>query len=235
MTELINPQQAQVRIVLVEDSPQLAASIAEGLKDDGYLVDILDTAAKGIARGSRRDFDLMILDLGLPDRDGMDVLRALREARVHVPVLVLTARDAVEARVAALDSGADDYLVKPFAFAELMARIGALTRRAGGPRWVPASDLPLVLRDDLVVESGGKSASLSPREYALLNCLVRRRGEVVTRAEILREAFGYDFDPGTNVIDVHLTHLRKKLTGFPVAIETVRGAGIRLMVSAGEA
>src|SRR5580692_11814944 len=156
MTEPITPQQAQVRIVLVEDSPQLAASIAEGLKDDGYLVDILDTAAKGIARGSRRDFDLMILDLGLPDRDGMDVLRALREARIHVPVLILTARDAVEARVAALDSGADDYLVKPFAFAELVSRIGALTRRAGGPRWVPSTDLPMLLRDDLVVEAGGK-------------------------------------------------------------------------------
>jgi DNA-binding response OmpR family regulator len=227
MTE---PATTQVRIVLVEDSPQLAASIAEGLADDGYLVDILDTAAKAIARGPRRDFDLMVLDLGLPDRDGMDVLKSLREARIHVPVLILTARDAVEARVAALDNGADDYLVKPFAIAELVSRIGALTRRAGGPRWVPSTDLPMLLRDDLVVEAGGKTAALSPREYALLNCLVRRKGEVVTRAEILREAFGYDFDPGTNVIDVHLTHLRKKLTGFPVNIETVRGAGIRLVV-----
>ena len=219
-----------IRIVLVEDNPQLAGSIADGLGEDGYQVEVLDTAAKGIARGLRRDLDLMILDLGLPDRDGMDVLREIRAARVHVPVLVLTARDAVEARVAALDSGADDYLVKPFAFAELVSRIGALARRAGGPRWAPASDVPLRMRDDLVVEADGKTVSLSPREYALLGCLVRRRNEVVTRAEILREAFGYDFDPGTNVIDVHLTHLRKKLTGFPVSIETVRGAGIRLTV-----
>ena len=221
-----------VRVVLVEDNHQLAGTIADGLGEDGYKVEVVDTAAKGIERGMRRDLDVMILDLGLPDRDGLEVLRELRAAKIHVPILVLTARDAVESRVAALDSGADDYLVKPFAFAELVSRINALTRRAGGPRWTPSSDVPLVMRDDLVVESGDKQAALSPREYALLGCLVRRRGEVVTRAEILKEAFGYDFDPGTNVIDVHLTHLRKKLTGFPIAIETVRGAGIRLLVSA---
>jgi two-component system OmpR family response regulator len=221
-----------VHIVLVEDNPQLAGTIRDGLAEDGYTVDVIDTAAKAIRRGMRRDLDLMILDLGLPDRDGLDVLKELRAARIHVPVLVLTARDAVDSRVAALDAGADDYLVKPFAFAELVARIGALTRRAGGPRWAPSNDVPIVMRDDLVVESDGKSAALSPREYALLGCLVRRRGEVVTRAEILREAFGYEFDPGTNVIDVHLTHLRKKLAGFPIAIETVRGAGIRLTVTA---
>ncbi len=220
-----------VRVVLVEDNSQLATSISEGLAEDGFQVDVVDTAAKGVARGMRRDLDVMILDLGLPDRDGLEVLRELRAARIHVPILVLTARDAVDSRVTALDAGADDYLVKPFAFAELVSRIGALTRRAGGPRWAPSSDVPLVMRDDLVVESGDKTAALSPREYALLGCLVRRRGEVVTRAEILREAFGYDFDPGTNVIDVHLTHLRKKLTGFPITIETVRGAGIRLTVT----
>jgi two-component system OmpR family response regulator len=221
-----------VRVVLVEDNMQLANTVSEGLKEDGHSVDVLDTATKAIARATRRDFDVMVLDLGLPDRDGIDVLREMSGAHIHVPVLVLTARDAVDSRVAALDAGADDYLVKPFAFAELVARIGALTRRAGGPRWTPSSEIPLVMRDDLIVESQGKSATLSPREYALLNCLVRRRGEVVTRGEILREAFGYDFDPGTNVIDVHLTHLRKKLTGFPITIETVRGAGIRLMVTA---
>jgi DNA-binding response OmpR family regulator len=173
----------------------------------------------------------MVLDLGLPDRDGLDVLRELRSAQIHVPVLVLTARDAVEARVVALDAGADDYLVKPFNYAELVSRIGALTRRAAGPRWTPSTDLPVVMRDDLIVEAHGMSTSLSPREFALLGCLLRRRNEVVSRADILREVFGYDFDPGTNVIDVHLTHLRKKLAGFPVQLETVRGAGIRASVS----
>ncbi len=224
-----------MRLVLVEDNPQLAHSVSVGLAEDGFEVDVVDTAAKAIERGLRRDLDLMILDLGLPDRDGTEVLIELRAAHIHVPILVLTARDAIDSRVAALEAGADDYLVKPFAFAELVARITALVRRAGGPRWAPANELPVVMRDDLVVEATGalgvKSASLSPREYALLGCLLRRPGEVVTRAEILREAFGYDFDPGTNVIDVHLTHLRKKLTGFPVTIETVRGAGIRLTVA----
>jgi two-component system, OmpR family, response regulator len=219
-----------VRVVLVEDNAQLATSIAQGLGEDGYTVDVLDTAAAAIARGLRKDLDVMILDLGLPDRDGLEVLRELRGARIHAPVLVLTARDAVDARVAALDAGADDYLVKPFAFAELVSRIGALTRRAGGPRWMPSSDQPFVMRDDFVIEAGGLSTPLSPREFSLLGCLVRRSGEVVTRAEILKEAFGYEFDPGTNVIDVHLTHLRRKLTGFPMTIETVRGAGIRLVV-----
>jgi DNA-binding response OmpR family regulator len=221
----------RARLVLVEDNRQLAGTLAEGLVEDGYAVEIVETAAAALERGQRRDLDLMVLDLGLPDRDGLEVLRDLRSARVHVPILVLTARDAVDSRVAALDGGADDYLVKPFAYAELVARIGALTRRAGGPRWAPTTDLPIRLRDDLVVETDGKTAALSPREYALLGCLVRRRGEVVSRSEILRDAFGYDFDPGTNVIDVHLTHLRKKLTGFPINIETVRGAGIRLTVT----
>ena len=220
-----------MKIVLVEDNHQLATTIADGLAEDGYAVDVVGTASGGIERGMRRDLDVMVLDLGLPDRDGLEVLRELRAARINVPILVLTARDAVDARVAALDAGADDYLVKPFAFAELVARIGALARRAAGPRWAPASDVPLTMRDDLVVESGDRTVALSPREYALFGCLLRRRGEVVARAEILRDAFGYEFDPGTNVIDVHLNHLRKKLQGFPVTIETVRGAGIRLTVS----
>jgi DNA-binding response OmpR family regulator len=220
-----------MRIVLVEDNQQLATTIADGLTEDGYTVEVVGTAVSGIDRGLRRDLDLMVLDLGLPDRDGIEVLQELRSARIHVPILVLTARDAIDARVAALDAGADDYLVKPFAFTELVARIVALTRRAAGPRWAPVTDVPLAMRDDLVVESSGRTVSLSPREYALFGVLLRRRGEVVARAEILRDAFGYEFDPGTNVIDVHLNHLRKKLQGFPVAIETVRGAGIRLTVS----
>ena len=220
-----------MRIVLVEDNQQFATTIADGLSEDGYTVEVVGTAVTGIDRGLRRDLDVMVLDLGLPDRDGLEVLRELRNARINVPILVLTARDAVDARVAALDAGADDYLVKPFAFAELVARIAALARRAAGPRWAPVTGVPLAMRDDLVVESGSRTVALSPREYALLCCLLRRRGEVVARAEILRDAFGYEFDPGTNVIDVHLNHLRKKLQGFPVAIETVRGAGIRLTVA----
>jgi DNA-binding response OmpR family regulator len=219
-----------MRVVLVEDNQQLATAIANGLLEDGYAVDVIGSGGAGVERAMRRDLDVMVLDLGLPDCDGLDVLRELRGARIHVPVLVLTARDAIDARVAALDAGADDYLVKPFAFAELLARIAALARRATGPRWAPVTELPIALRDDLVVEYGRRTVALSPREHALFGCLLRQRGEVVSRAEILRDAFGYEFDPGTNVIDVHLNHLRKKLQGFPVTIETVRGAGIRLVV-----
>ncbi|HEX8115218.1 MAG TPA: response regulator, partial [Kofleriaceae bacterium] len=135
-----------MRIVLVEDNLQLATTISDGLSEDGYTVDVVATAAGAIERGLRRDLDVMVLDLGLPDRDGLEVLRELRGVRINVPILVLTARDAVEARVAALDAGADDYLVKPFAFAELVARIAALARRAAGPRWAPATDMPLTMR-----------------------------------------------------------------------------------------
>jgi len=124
-----------MRIVLVEDNQQLATTIADGLSEDGYAVDVVGSAAGAIDRGMRRDMDLMVLDLGLPDRDGLEVLNELRNARINVPILVLTARDAVEGRVAALHAGADDYLVKPFAFDELVARIAALARRAAGPRW----------------------------------------------------------------------------------------------------
>src|ERR1041384_1646462 len=135
-----------MRIVVVEDNQQLATTIADGLSEDGYTVDVVGTAAGGIDRGMRRDLDVMVLDLGLPDRDGLEVLRELRGVRINVPILVLTARHAVEAvgaGVGALAAGADDYLVKPFAFAELVARISALTRRAAGPRWAPVTDVPL--------------------------------------------------------------------------------------------
>jgi len=209
----------------------MAELIGRGLEREGMAVDIASTGEQAVEMATAADYDSIVLDILLPGIDGFETCRRLRSGQVWAPVLMLTALDSVEDRVLGLDTGADDYLVKPFAFAELVARIGALARRAGGPRWAPANELPIVMRDDLVVEAGGKTAALSPREYALLGCLLRRPGEVVTRAEILREAFGYDFDPGTNVIDVHLTHLRKKLTGFPVAIETVRGAGIRLTVA----
>ena len=224
-----------MRLVLVEDDTQLARLVAEGLREEGYEVGVVDTVAKALERGFRGDLNLMILDLGLPDRDGIEVLQALRGAHIHVPVLVLTARDAVGSRVLAFEAGADDYIIKPFAFAELIARIDRLMRRATGPRWAPANALPITLREDLVIEAstaaGVISAALSPREFALFGYLWRRPNEVVSREEILREAFGCKVDPGTNIIDVHLAHLRKKLTGFPIAIETVRGAGLRIVVA----
>ena len=147
------------------------------------------------------------------------------------PILVLTARDAVGARVAALDRGADDYLVKPFAFEELIARLRALMRRASAPRWGPLSFGDLrVDPQSPIVWVGPRTVALSPREHAVLYRLVRRARDLTSRREILAEVFGYDFDPGTNVVEVHIAHLRRKLEGASAQIETVRGAGYRLRV-----
>ena len=188
------------------------------------------TAAAALACSRTTSFDAILLDLGLPDMDGMDLLTRLRGERMHVPVLVLTARDAVESRVAALDAGADDYVIKPFAFTELLARVRALVRRAGGPRWAAVDAGDVALDDEYGVRHGDLRVVLTPREHALLAYLLRRGGELVPRADILREVFGYAHDPGTNAIDVHIRSLRAKLRDeYPHGrIETVRGAGYRL-------
>ncbi len=215
-------------LLLVEDNAKLSASLARGLREDGFEVDAVATGADALARLGRRDIDAVILDLGLPDRDGLEVLDEARRAGLLAPVLVLTARDAIESRVAGLERGADDYLVKPFAYAELLARLRALIRRASAPRWSPlrAGDLALA-PDQPAVVIRGAAVPLSPREHALLELFVRRRGEVLARAEILREVFGYPFDPGTNLVDVHVANLRRKLGADADRIETVRGAGYR--------
>jgi two-component system OmpR family response regulator len=218
-----------MKVLLVEDNRRLVDSLIQGLGEE--QIDVTPALNGTDALPLAGDVDAVVLDLGLPDLDGIEVLRRIRASGVHVPVLVLTARDAVESRTEALDAGADDYLIKPFAFAELLSRLRALVRRAAGPRWAPLDTAGVALEDDLTVRAGGRRIPLSPREHALLAYLVRRRGDVVPRADILREVFGYGFDPGTNVVDVHLAHLRKKLAGTPVAIETIRGAGIRLEIT----
>jgi DNA-binding response OmpR family regulator len=221
-----------MKVLLVEDNRRLVDSLIQGLGEEQITVTAALRGADAIELATRAEADAVILDLGLPDLDGIEVLRRIRGAGLHVPILVLTARDAVESRTAALDAGADDYLIKPFAFAELLARVRALVRRAAGPRWAPLAAGPVVVDADLTVRVSGRAIALSPREHALLAYLVRRRGEVVSRAEILRDVFGYGFDPGPNLIDVHLAHLRKKLAGTRVAVETIRGAGFRLEVGA---
>ena len=220
-----------MKVLLVEDNARLVASLTAGLAEEALDVTATARGLDAIAIAARGEVDIIVLDLGLPDLDGLEVLARLRAAGNHVPVLVLTARDAVEARTAALDAGADDYLIKPFAFAELLARLRALARRAAGPRWAPLEAPGVVVAADLTVRTGARTIALSPREHALLAYLVRRRGDVVPRADILREVFGYAFDPGTNAVDVHLAHLRKKLTGTPITIETIRGSGFRLEVA----
>jgi DNA-binding response OmpR family regulator len=165
----------------------------------------------------------------LPDIDGTELLVQLRERGINAPVLVLTARDAVSSRVAVLERGADDYLVKPFEYAELLARIRALLRRAAAPRWAPLSCNGLVLDPtELVIAIGAERVRLSPREHALLALFLRRKGELLRREDVLLQVFGYNFEPGTNLVNVHITNLRKKLRDGPVVIEAVRGVGYRL-------
>ena len=216
-------------ILLIEDNERLLLALEQGLREEGIEVVSAGEGGAALTRAPRGDLDLIVLDLGLPDRDGIEVLRDLRRGQPHVPVLVLTARDAIEARVQALDLGADDYLLKPFAFAELLARIRALSRRAAGPRWSPRIEGVAFDREH-GLQFADQRVLLSPREHALLMYLLRRRGEVVPRGDILREVFGYASDPGTNTIDVHLAHLRRKLAGSALSLETVRGVGIRMKV-----
>ena len=216
-------------VLLVEDNVRLAASLTRGLVEAGFEVAAVTLGAEALAHLERHHVEAVVLDLGLPDLDGLEVLGRLRASGHAVPVLVLTARDAISARVAALDRGADDYLVKPFAFAELLARLRALVRRAAGPRWGALAFGDVSLGPDLTdVRAAGRPILLTPRERALLELLVRRGGDTCGRAELLREVFGYDFDPGTNVVEVHVAHLRRKLGGARAHVETVRGVGYRL-------
>ncbi|HEV7558741.1 MAG TPA: response regulator transcription factor [Kofleriaceae bacterium] len=216
-------------LLLVEDNVVLGNSLTRGLTEDGFAVDAVSTGAAALRSLERRDIDGVVLDLGLPDMDGLAVLDSARARGIHAPILVLTARDDVKSRVGALDRGADDYLVKPFEYDELLARLRALLRRAAAPRWAPRSCNGLVLRDDeLAVTIDDQRIALSPREHALLGFFLRRQGEALGRAEILLQVFGYGFEPGTNLVNVHIANLRRKLGTHAVVIETVRGIGYRL-------
>jgi len=224
------PTVPAARVLVVEDEPKVARALREGLAGEGYDVVVALTGEDGFFRASSEPFDLLILDRMLPGREGLEVLRTLRQKGHLTPVLVLTARDAVEDRVEGLDAGADDYMVKPFAFAELLARVRALVRRGRGDQL-----LRLVLADLVLdvptrqVTRGGEAIDLTPREYELLEYLVRHRGTIVSREMLGRDVWK-EPERGTpldNVIDVHVTRLRRKVDqGFPVKlIHTVRGVG----------
>ena len=219
-------------LLIVEDNATLSAALTKGLREDGFSAEAVDTGMAALRRLERQDIDVVILDLGLPDIDGSEVLHQLRTRGINAPVLVLTARDAVASRVEALEKGADDYLIKPFEYAELLARIRALLRRAAAPRWAPLSCNGLVLDPtELEITIGNNRVRLSPREHALLALFLRRKGELLRREDILLQVFGYNFEPGTNLVNVHIANLRKKLGTGPVVIDAVRGVGYRLRAS----
>ena len=224
-----------MRILIVEDEKKMASFIQRGLKEEGYAVDIADDGEKGWEYASINEYDVIVLDWMLPKMNGLAMCSKLRQAGNRTPVLILTAKDAVEDKIKGLDQGADDYLTKPFAFDELLARIRALLRR------------PKDLRDERVLKAGnvsidmiGRKAfvgkeeiSLSQKEFALLEFLLQHNGEVVTRIQIAEHVWDLHFDPMSNTIDVYINFLRKKVDGDrrKSRIETVRGVGYRLLES----
>jgi two-component system OmpR family response regulator len=218
-----------MRILLIEDDQTTAAYIVKGLDESGYVVDHAANGREGLLLAAGGSFDLVIVDRMLPELDGLSVIQALRAAKVQTPVLVLSALGQVEDRVSGLKAGGDDYLTKPFAFSELLARVEALLRRRGAD--APVTRLAVGdLEMDLLARSvkrAGRPIDLQPREFKLLEYLMRHAGQVVTRTMLLEGVWDYHFDPQTNVIDVHISRLRQKIDkDFDAPLlHTVRGAG----------
>jgi len=219
-----------VRILLVEDEDRIASFMASGLGAEGHSVERAATAADALGMASAYDYDLVLLDLMLPDGDGRDVLRAVRAHDHETPVIVVSAQSEVDDRVDLLDLGADDYLVKPFAFAELAARVRAAVRHGQqSARVLEAGGISLDTRTR-VARRGDVKVDLPSREFALLEYLMRHAGQVLTREQMLDAIWGFGFDGSSNVVDVYIGYLRRKLDspGQTSAIETVRGAGYRV-------
>lgn len=221
------------RILVIEDDERTAAYIAKGLTDEGFLVETVHDGRDGLFHATDSAFDAIILDRMLPGMDGMAVLAAMRAAQVTTPVIILSALGSVDARVAGLTSGANDYLVKPFAFSELLARLRLLLARPGAQQAeetvLRCGDIEMNLINRQVRRAGQK-VDLQPREFRLLEFLLRNKERVLTRTMMLEGVWDYHFDPGTNVVDVHMSRLRRKLDdGFdPPLLHTIRGAGYML-------
>lgn len=226
----------RMRILLVEDERNVAAFIKKGLEEEFYSVDIAEDGSEGLLMAQSNDYDLIILDIMLPGINGIEICKKIREKDRRVPILMLTAVDSVESKVLGLESGADDYITKPFAFSELLARIKALLRR------MPDTINELTI-DDLRMEllsrrvyRGNREITLTPKEFSLLEYLLRNSGRVLSRTQIIENVWGYNFDPGSNVVDVHIKFLREKIdTGSERRlIHTVRGSGYILKVENGD-
>ncbi len=222
-----------MRILLVEDDAHTARFIAKGLREEGHAVDHASDGKEGLFLATTETYDALVLDRMLPLLDGMTILKTLRGAGNHVPILLLTALGDTDQRVEGLRAGSDDYLVKPFAFAELSARLDGIVRRnaheSRAPTCLRVGDLELDLLSREACRAGHR-IELQPREFSLLEYLMRHAGQVVTRTMLLEAVWDYHFDPQTNVIDVHISRLRQKLDhGFDrPLLHTVRGAGYRL-------
>ena len=217
-----------MRILVIEDDPTVGQYVKRGLEEHRWAVDLTTDGEEGERRAGSEAYDLIVLDMRLPGKSGIEVLHSLRAKGFERPVLVLTAQDAVDAKVATLRAGADDYVTKPFAFEELLARVEALARR---PRSLAS---PVLQVGDLEIDQAmrevrraGELIELTPKEYTVLEYLARHAGRVMSRTLITEYAWGYHFDPGTNIVDVVINHLRKKLDARHVRkmISTVRGVG----------
>lgn len=220
-----------MRILVVEDEEKMARALRRGLESEGYSVETVGTGPDGVFWATETVFDALVLDVMLPGFDGYEVCRRLRSAGVFTPVLMLTSRGAVEDRIAGLDSGADDYLIKPFAFGELLARLRALLRRG------PAERAPKIVVGDIVIDPASHTVTraevaidLSPREFALLEYLASRPGEVLSRSDIIDHVWEWDYDGMSNIVDVYIGYLRKKLEKpfRSRVIKSVRGVGYGL-------
>ncbi len=223
-----------MRLLVVEDERKVSSFIKKGLEEEGYAVDVAHDGGEGLYMALDRVHDLIILDIQLPKMDGLSALQELRKQKVTTPVLLLTVRATIEDKVLGLDSGADDYLTKPFAFQELVARVRALLRRRAEaePAVLQIADLTLDPARRIVIR-GDEKIDLSPKEFSLLDYFMRNPGHVLTRTMITEHVWDYDFDTDTNVIDVYVNYLRKKIDAGrePKLIHTVRGVGYVLRVS----
>lgn len=217
------------RILIAEDETRIASFVEKGLRSHGFSTLVVNDGHSAATIARDDDFDLLVLDLGLPGQDGMQVLAEIRKRGERLPVIILTARDSVADRVNGLEQGADDYLTKPFSFDELLARIRVRLRDAGTAETttISAGDLVLDIKTRRV-HIDTRTVELTAREYTVLEMFARHPGQVLSREQLLSHVWGYDFDPGSNVVDVYVRYLRKKLRDD--VIETVRGMGYRLRV-----
>jgi two-component system, OmpR family, response regulator len=228
-------QSKLLKVLVIEDDKKIASFIRKGLQAQGFVVDVCLGGDEGYALATSRPYDALVLDIMLPGRDGLSILRNLRDRKLPLPIILVTARSELNERLEGLNLGADDYLTKPFFIEELIARLHAVTRRASGTTQsiLTVGDLTMNLLTR-VVTRGGVTIELTPREFSLLEHLLRSPGRVLTRVEICERVWDYNFDPGTNLVEVYIQRLRKKVDGnAPVKlIETIREVGYRIKAPA---